>query len=217
MPPILTRGWKVIRAIRWRRLFVYVLSLWFAFALMLASAIHFYGQTDHARPSDVIIFLGGGMERNNQPGPSMIRRADHAAELWHQGIAPFVICTGGTPGFATRSEADGCSQLLQERGVPAEAIVLEDQARSTEENASYSKIIMAAHGWQTAVLVSDGYHMLRAHWIFAAAGIDAVTSPAPESPPPLDYLYSLSREVAALHWQAFKQILNLPFTYVPIL
>jgi uncharacterized SAM-binding protein YcdF (DUF218 family) len=206
-----------IRAVRWRRVFLYIIALWLGFALMLASAIHFYGQMDHARPSDVIIFLGGGMERDNQPGPPMIRRADHAANLWHQGIAPYIICTGGTPGWATRSEADGCAELLQARGVPSEAIVLESQARSTEENAEYSKQIMESRGWRMAVLVSDGYHMLRAHWIFQAAGIDAVTSPTPEIPPPFDYLYSISREVAALHWQALKQILNLPFTYVPIL
>ena len=198
-------------------MFLYIFGLWIAFGLMLAAAVHFYGQTDHARPADVIIFLGGGMERNNQPGPSMIRRADHTADLWYQGIAPFVICTGGTPGWATRSEADGCSQLLQTRGIPSAAIVLENQARSTEENAVFSRQIMESRGWRTAVLVSDSYHLLRAHWIFAAAGIDAATSPTPEMPPPFDYLYSITREVAALHWQALKQILNLPFTYVPIL
>ena len=103
----------------------------------------------------------------------------------------------------------------RENGVPAEAILIEDRSRSTEENALYSDEIMRAHGWKTALLVSDGYHLLRATWIFSNEGIPFTTSPA-ASPPLLDLAVAVVREVVALHWQVFKTLLGLPVTYVPV-
>ena len=97
---------------------------------------------------------------------------------------------------------------------PADAIILEDRSRSTEENALYSHQIMQAHGWESALVVSDGYHLLRATWIFSAEGISGSTSPA-ALPPLFDLLVAVVREVVALHWQVFKTLLNLPVTYVP--
>lgn len=190
-------------------------AVWLVIAGVLAAAVFVYAQTDRAEPSDVIIVLGAGLRRDGRPGPALIRRSARAAELWGQGYAENVICTGGYPLRSTRSEADACAELLRARGVPESAIVLEDRSRSTEENAFYARQIMDSNGWQTAIIVSDGYHLLRASWIFASTGIQATTSPAATTPPMMSYLYSIAREVVALHWQVFKTILNLPVSYVP--
>ena len=125
-----------------------------------------------------------------------------------------ILCAGGYARWATRSEADGCAEILRNNGVPAEAILIEDRSRSTEENAAFSHEIMNAHGWKTALVVSDGYHLLRATWIFSAEGIDVSTSPAVQ-PPFFNEVFSLAREVVALHWQVLKSILGLPVTFVP--
>ncbi|HYO87807.1 MAG TPA: YdcF family protein [Candidatus Limnocylindrales bacterium] len=192
-----------------------IVLLWLLFAAGLGAVVFSNSRVDNAEPSDVIVVLGSGLRRDNSPGPSLYRRTSKAAELYQQGIAPNIICTGGFAAGHTRSEASACAELLIGYGVPAQAITLEERSRSTLENAAYTREIMDADGWQTAVVVSDGYHLLRAGWIFQQAGINAVTSPADTDPPAYSLLVSVAREVAALHLQALITLFNLPITYVP--
>ena len=199
-----------------KRALVTLVVVWVALGLGLLAAIFAYGQTEQAQPADVIVVLGAGLQRNNRPGPALYRRTEQGAALWHNGIAENIICTGGFGFNRTRSEADACLELLRDQGVPAEVVLLEERSRSTEENAIYTREVMEANGWETAVVVSDGYHLLRAHVIFNRSGILHTTSPA-HAPPPGNLLSSTLREVAAFHWLAFKWLLNLPVTHVPLI
>ncbi len=180
------------------------------------AAIHIAGTQDNTRPADVIIVLGAGLRRDGRPGPALTRRSLHAAELWRAGIAPAVICAGGRAESSPRSEADACRELLQRQGLPQSAIFLEDNSRSTEENALFSSQLMTARGWNSAVLVSDSYHMLRASWLFALQDVEAYASPVPATQihHPLAYFRSLLREFLAFHWQFIKEALNLPVTHL---
>jgi len=199
------------------RFLLIVLAVWLLVIVGLALAVILYGRVDERRPSDVIVVLGAGLRRDNQPNLALIRRSEQGALLYHEGIAPYIVCSGGYAIGRTRSEADACREILESNGVPASAIIMEDESRSTEENAIYTHQIMDARGWQTAVIVSDGYHMLRAQWIFTIEGIDIVVSPAPTRPRLSTYALAVGREVVALHWQVIKEILHLPYTYVPML
>ena len=125
------------------------------------------------------------------------------------------MCTGGMTSRYPRAEADACREVVESQGVPASAVIMEAESRSTEENAINARRIMDEHGWQDAVLVSDSYHLLRARWIFSLEGITVYRSPIPPAQTPLDfYLFSVAREIVALHWQVVKLALNLPQTYV---
>ncbi|NWG16871.1 MAG: YdcF family protein [Chloroflexi bacterium] len=201
------------RLLRW---LLPALALWLVLALLLAVTIHLYGRFERSpQPADVIIVLGAGVRADGRPGPALTRRSTHAADLWHNGLAPRIICSGGMPGHTHRSEADACAEILRGLGVPAAAILLEDASRSTEENAIQSHKIMAANGWQTAILVSDGFHILRAEWIFRLRGVNISLSPVIDSRPgALEYALQIGREIVALHWQVFKEIFNVPITYV---
>ena len=196
------------------RALLIVLGLWLIFCVALAGVVYGYGLTDRAQHEDVIVVLGSGLNPDLSPGPGLIRRADRAAELWKAGYAPAIICSGGYTSSAQRSEAEGCAQVLSADGIPVEDVLLEKQSRSTEENALYSHQMMQAHGWKTALVVSDGFHLLRATWIFSTEGIPISTSPSVPAPIPV-LLFALAREVVALHWQVFKTILHLPVTFVP--
>ena len=203
------------RAKKWIRRLLILFGIWLGIAFVLSVIIVAYGESEGTESADVIIVLGAGLRRDGQPGPAIRRRATHAAILYEQGYANQVICTGGYPmQFITRSEADACREVLMERGVPFEAIVLEEQSRSTEENAVYTKAIMDERGWQTAIVVSDPYHMLRSELIFSQVGMTINTS-AGVSPPLGQYVPAVMREVVALHWQLIKTVLNLPYSYVP--
>lgn len=206
-----TKSRKILK----RVLLIALLAAILYFAAFM-SAIHIAGTKDNTRPADVIIVLGAGLRPDGRPGPALTRRSMRAADLWHEGIAPNVICAGGQAESLPRSEADACREILRNNGLPPSAILLEDKSRSTEENALFSSQLMEERGWTSAVLVSDSYHMLRAGWLFTQRGIEAYTSPVPAQRihHPHSYPHSLLREFLAFHWQFLKEALNLPVTHL---
>src|SRR5690348_4363240 len=94
-------------------------------------------EADFAAPADVIIVFGCPSYENNILAASFsacVRvRAEHAAELYHQGLAPMIIPTGGLTG-PEPSEAEAMAQTMVAQGVPRSAIIVEDQALDTIQN-----------------------------------------------------------------------------------
>jgi uncharacterized SAM-binding protein YcdF (DUF218 family) len=192
-------------------------AIWLLVSCGLATAVHLNTQQPTPESADAIVVLGAGLRRDNQAGPALTRRSQRAAELYAQGTAPYIICTGGMTGGRIRSEADACREVLMANGVPADVIVLEEQSRSTEENALYVHEIMLAQGWQNAVVVSDGFHLLRAGWIFELEDVEAQLYPAATRPRLATYLTAVMREVIALQWQLLKELLGLDISHIPVL
>ncbi|MCY4540112.1 MAG: YdcF family protein [Chloroflexi bacterium] len=207
---------KTKRRITVKRVTLFCLLAAMLYLAAFLAAIHIAGTQDNTRPADVIIVLGAGLRRDGRPGWALTRRSMQAAELWHLGIAPVVICAGGQAEPFPRSEADACREILQNQGLPPSAILLEDKSRSTEENALFSSRLMAERGWTSTVLVSDSYHMLRAGWLFTQHDVEVYASPVPAKriQHPHSYPHSLLREFLAFHWQVFKDALNLPVTHL---
>ena len=73
--------------------------------------------------------------------------------------------------------------LLRDAGVPEAAILQEDAATSTLENARLTARIMARHGLRQALVVTDGYHRARAWASFRAAGVAVRTVSASATAP----------------------------------
>lgn len=205
-----------------KRILVFVgisLVAWIVVVFVLVALIYSTGEQNQAQSADVIIVLGSGLRRDGRPGDALFRRSVWGAQLYDGQIAPVVICTGGVGDGQRRSEASACAEVLRERGVPAESIYLEENSHSTEENAIYAHDIMQENGWHSAVIVTDSFHMLRAGWIFDSldGDIDHYRSPVPrEWVRTYYYVRHFTREIAALHWQAFKEIFNLPVTRVEL-
>ena len=72
--------------------------------------------------------------------------ARRAAELYHQGIAPKILFTGGlgrnTEGLLPEPEASRFARVAMECGVPREDIILEDKSRNTAENIHFTKALL---------------------------------------------------------------------------
>jgi len=215
--PILNRNAKRFPWKPLRRAALFLFLAWIVLLVGLILAIDVTGRTEQAQEADVIVVLGAGLSRDGRPGYALSRRSRHAAELWHQGYADYILCTGGQAPDQSRSEADGCRQVLMWRGVPESAILLEEGSRSTEENALYSRPIIEANGWEDVILVSDSYHLFRAEILFRTRGIPVILSPVPREEMRRHDWYprAVTRELAALHWQFFKDLLGLPFTHIP--
>jgi uncharacterized SAM-binding protein YcdF (DUF218 family) len=134
------------------------------------------GRVDEARPADAVVVLGARVNQDGTPGSDLTSRTYRAVDLWQQGIAPSIICTGGFRDEPL-SAASVCKRFAVSLGVPPERVHLADGSRNTIEDAEVTAQVMAQEGMRSAVLVSHPLHLYRARWLFHRAGIDAVTSP----------------------------------------
>lgn len=95
--------------------------------------------------ADVLVLLGGGAGE----------RPTRAAELFGSGAAPKILVSGA-------GDADGNRLLLMHRGVPAGAILLEPNSKTTRENAQFSIPMLRALGARRVIIVTSWYHSRRA-------------------------------------------------------
>lgn len=162
---LLRRRWLCVLA---------VLGLWIAampFAVQrvansLGAANH-YNDVADAPTADVIVVLGGTMTAGN--GKRLVHNLNSAAdrvvesaELYRVGKAPKLLFTGGPVDAWGDSEADGASRFWQRLGVPASAIVLERESRTTRENASLTLPMLRTLGARRVLLVTSAWHLDRA-------------------------------------------------------
>jgi uncharacterized SAM-binding protein YcdF (DUF218 family) len=162
--------------------------------LIILTLVDQFGYADRAQQADVIVLLGSMVYPGGKLGPALERRAQHTAGLYQRGLAANIICSGGI-GTNPPAEAVVACGRLAELGLPASALVLEDQSRNTEENAANTARMMRARGWQSAILVSDGFHLYRATQMFERAGMTIYPSPAQATVGPMDPLERIVREM----------------------
>ena len=135
-----------------------------------------------------VIFLPGGMHPQ-QP--------EYAAELWRRGYAKWIIPSGAMgvkwdvwPGVADkadvyvgnyRSECEFFIDVLTKNGVPRDAIIPEDQARHTRDNAFLSKEAVDARGIRikTALIVCKEFHARRCLMLYQMAFPDVTFKVCP--------------------------------------
>ncbi len=146
------------------------------FALTVLAVVGF-GRHDRARPCGAIVVLGAKVLRGGVPSGAMRARVEKAASLYRRRVADLVVLSGGV-GESPPAEAELMQRLIVELGVPASACILESNSTSTRENARYAAEILRCRGIDEVVLVSDGYHLLRARGLFHRQGIAAHPSPA---------------------------------------
>ena len=179
--------------------------------LILVIAVEQFGSADQAQNADVIVLLGSFVLPGGKPGPALERRAQHTAALYQRGLARRVICSGGVVTNPPAEAVVACGRLVK-LGVPPETLIVEDQSLNTEQNAAYTAHIMRANGWRSVVVVSDGYHLLRAKLMFDQQGVIAYPSPAETTVGPMNRLERIAREMRealGISWYAIRRIFGL--------
>jgi uncharacterized SAM-binding protein YcdF (DUF218 family) len=162
-----------------------------------------WSQRDDAAPAarnsaaDAIVVLGAA-QYEGRPSPVLKARLDHAIDLHRRGLAPLLIVTGGRGYGDTTTEAAVSQRYAVKRGVPAEAILLEDQGRTTSESMRAVATMLEGNGegHRRVILVSDPFHMLRLTVLARRFSLQPATSPTRTSP------ISANRE------EAFKYVIS---------
>lgn len=150
----------------------------------------------------VAVILGAQVLRGGRPSRTLEARTRHARDMFARGEVDLLIPTGGV-GEHPPSEADVMATILHDGGVPEEAILREDMARSTWESAVRVALISHRKGIETVLVVSDPLHCVRVVSAFERAGLAAVSEPVYNSPmwrKKWSRRGQLAREGGALAW-----------------
>jgi uncharacterized SAM-binding protein YcdF (DUF218 family) len=119
-------------------------------------------------------------------GSHDLRVAERGAGLYLEGLAPILIFSGGlgnvTKGIWKDAEADRFARIALDKGVPAEAIFIENQSTNTGENILFTQRLLEDKGLQlrTFLLVQKPYMERRSYATFKKHWPDKeliVTSP----------------------------------------
>ena len=139
-----------------------------------------FSAEDQKCRADVAVILGAAAY-NGEVSPVYRERINHGITLYEEGYVDRLIVTGGTADQGEESDASAAKKYLLSRGIPEEAVLMEDQSSITQENLENSKAIMEENGYETALIVSDPLHMKRAMLLAEDAGITAYSSPTPST------------------------------------
>lgn len=122
-----------------------------------------YHQLQHKlKPADCLFALGS----------HDLRVAERAADLWLEGWAPLLLLSGGlgnfTQGMWTEKEADKFAAIALKKGVPGDAILIENQSTNTGENIQFSKKLLAENRLdpQSFIVIQKPYMERRSYATF---------------------------------------------------
>jgi len=169
---------RLRRALKW--------TAWFALAFVAAFAalcglVARRGEVDEAQPADAIVVLGAAVFAGGQPSPVLEARVAHAVRLYRRGLAPLIVVTGGV-GANPPSEAEVMARLAREAGVPAEALILEAQAHTTQQSVRLTSPLLEERGIRSIIVVTSPFHLFRATRMYRDAGY-VVYGSAPRDDP----------------------------------
>lgn len=105
-------------------------------------------------------------------GSHDLRVPERAADLYLQGFAPLMIMSGGlgnfTQGLWTEKEADKFAAIAIEKGVPQEAILIENKSTNTGENITFTQKLLKEKGLdpQSFIVVQKPYMERRSYATF---------------------------------------------------
>lgn len=128
----------------------------------------------HARALDdvpdtpVALVLGAGLRPDGSPSTYLRRRLDAAQSLYENGTVR-VILVSGDNGTVQHDEPTAMRDYLVANGVPADRIVLDYAGFDTHDSCVRAHQVF---GVDAAVVVTQSYHLPRALFSCAAAGMD---------------------------------------------
>lgn len=134
-------------------------------------------RTQRLVEADAIVVFGAAVWPDG-PSATLRHRTLRGAELYKLGLAPVVVCSGGFSGGV--SEPRAMADILVAEGVPAAALVLDEEGVTTRATI-VSIGALGAGRWRRILAVSSPFHLLRIVEESRRRGIEAIPCPARRS------------------------------------
>ena len=185
---------------RWvRRAVLLTVAVALLVPALTAVRIWQFARTD-ARPPSAVILVLGAAQFNGRPSEIFEGRLRHAQALYLQGVAPTLVTMGGGLQGDRTTEAEAGRAWLLEHNVPSSAVLAVAAGTSTLSSLQAAQPVLAKNGWDTAVVVTDPWHALRATTMAQDQGLQAHSSPTRSGPSVRDrdtQLRYIARETVA--------------------
>ncbi|RIK99187.1 MAG: hypothetical protein DCC74_02310 [Proteobacteria bacterium] len=141
-------------------------------------------QADGPPPHGIIV-LGGAIDadtsaaRGNVELASSAERVVAMLELARRFPTAKIVFSGGNANLLRSGvlEADIAARLLREFDIDTHRVTLERRSRTTDENARFSRDLLAPKAGERWLLVTSAFHMPRAIGAFRAAGFTVEAYP----------------------------------------
>ncbi len=167
---------------RWVGIGLCVIALgFFLVPFLVFAAVYRQARTNEARPVDAIVVLGAA-QFNGVPSQVFQARLDTAFDLYQQGYAPTIVVTGGRILGDHFTEAEAGRNYLVDRGVPADAILMENISHNTAASFEGVERLLTPRGVESLLVVSDGFHLYRSKLLAENSGFEAYGFAAQNSP-----------------------------------
>lgn len=127
--------------------------------------------------ADAVVVFAGGVGESGKAQGGYLERLKQGVDLYKAGYASSLVFSSGY--VFSFKEAEVMRALAIDQGVPADRIVLEEQATNTHENVTFTNRILQQRQWRRILLVSSPYHMRRATLVWQKAAPDVTVIPTP--------------------------------------
>ncbi len=176
-----------------------LISLALAVLIVIEIPIISAARTDKEPEAPYLIVLGAGVN-GTRPSLSLLNRLD--AALWYLEAYPEAktIVSGGQGPGEDITEAECMRRWLEDKGIAAQRIIMEDMATSTQENIKHSLELIEKDGGDPqgkVAIVSSEYHLYRAKYMAKALGCSPLGVAGKTNYPILRLNYFI-REAAAV-------------------
>ena len=126
-------------------------------------------QKDEAPRERLAIVFGAGLRRDGTPTPILRDRVETAASLYFSGKVEKLLMSGDNS-FLYYNEPEAMRQYAISLGVPDFAIAMDYAGRRTYDTCYRAKAIF---GMESALLVTQKFHLPRALFLCNALGLEA--------------------------------------------
>ncbi len=154
------KWWKAVRCV-----LAGCLLVCFCTGLVISCFMLKYGYFNRPRGNETgtLVVLGCQIH-GEEPSLMLSYRLDAAAAYLREHETAPVVVAGGTGAGETVSEAYVMKKYLIANGIAEERIYTEDRSASTEENIRFSWALIRENNLpEDLIIVSDGFHLFRAH------------------------------------------------------
>jgi vancomycin permeability regulator SanA len=178
-----------------RRLLRKALVLLLILGFGTAGLLVWRGLTDNVSHADVALVLGSKVNPDGKPSAGLQARLDKAFDLYQKGFFPKIIVSGGT-GKEGFPEGTVMRDYLVGKGVPAEAILVDNEGWTTRASAVNTAHFLEQHQLASVLVVTQYFHIPRSKLALKKEGITRIYNA--HSPHfGLRDIYSIFRELPA--------------------
>ena len=172
-----------------------ILLAWFVLHTVVSAIFGIIPPGDRA---DVAVVLGNKINPDGEPHPRTAARLDRAIELWREDVVEEIIVSGGL-GKEGFEEADVMAAYLARAGIPAAQIHVDRDGYNTRKTARNAKTLSQSVGFDSVVVVTSYFHVVRSQMAFRDAGFNKVQGAHARYVEWRDF-YSIIREFPAFYF-----------------